>query len=66
MKANIEAIKEILRLVLFAVAGYGIQYLINMYASVPTTESTVIILAILRYADKYLHEIGYKGGLSRF
>jgi len=47
-----ESTKEIGRLVLFGLIGFGIAYV----AKLPETEGTVLIAALLRYLDKYLHE----------
>ena len=64
MSANIEAFKEIIRLVVFAVIGVIITTLLNYVVQLPETTTTIILAGVLRYADKYVHEnknIGAKG-----
>lgn len=51
-----ESLKELGRLILFAVASVIITYLLNTFAELPQNETVVILTAILRWADKYLHE----------
>ena len=56
MTANVETLKEVLRLVVFAAVAAAITVLINYVAEVPETTVTAIILLLLRAADKWVHE----------
>ena len=47
-----ESLKELARVALFAIVGY----LITKYSNMPQTEGTIVILAILRWADKFRFE----------
>lgn len=50
-----EALKEVLRLVVFGVVGIVITYGINYFTAVPQTQTSVIILFVLRAIDKWVH-----------
>jgi len=67
-EALLKAIREPLRLLVLAVIPFALSYF-----SVINTQWAVIIVAILRFIDKYLHELGkedqnesLKLGLTRF
>lgn len=47
-----EAAKAILRLIVLAIPGIAISY----FTDLPETQTTVILLGVLRFVDKYLHE----------
>jgi hypothetical protein len=47
-----EAAKELGRVLLLAGIGWGVSYVSNL----PSTQTTVIVLAVLRWVDKYIHE----------
>lgn len=51
MKPVAEALKEIGRLILFAIPGIVLGY----FTSLPETQTTVIIVMVLRAVDKYIH-----------
>ena len=64
MNANVEALKEIIRLVVFAAIAAIVTTLLNYVVQLPETTTTIILAGVLRYADKYVHEnknIGAKG-----
>lgn len=63
-----EAIKEPLRLMVLALIPFALSYF-----SVINTEWAIVFTTVLRFIDKYLHELGKetsnelaKGGLTRF
>lgn len=47
-----EAAKELGRVLILAAVGWGISYL----STLPTTQTTIAVLAVLRWLDKFLHE----------
>lgn len=47
-----EAVKAIARLVVLAIPGLAIGYFTNL----PETQTTIIVLGVLRFIDKYVHE----------
>lgn len=51
-----ESLKELGRLILFAVASVVVTYLLNTFAELPQNETVIILTAVLKWADKYLHE----------
>lgn len=51
-QAQIEALKEFVRVVVLALIGFAVAYL----GELPQTETVVIVLSVLRFADKYIHE----------
>lgn len=63
-KAFIEAIKEPLRILLLAVIPFAIAW-----ASEFSYEWAGIVVVVLKFIDKYMHEVapkGEAGGLTRF
>jgi len=70
-----EAIKLPLRLFVFAVAGFIVDFLIQYFAGIDTQAGKIIFLA-LTALDKYIHEVnkgktdepleGFKRGLLPF
>lgn len=50
-KAIVEASKDILRLIVFAIPGIIIGYVTDL----PATQTTAIVLLILRSVDSYIH-----------
>lgn len=64
---NKEALKEVLRYAVLGAVAYAVQWLLNYYVTLPPTESTAVILAILRYLDKSLYDTKIsKKGLTQF
>lgn len=60
-QAVLEALKELFRVLLFAGIGWGVSYVANL----PETQTTAIVLLVLRAVDKFLHESSIKvKGLS--
>lgn len=53
-EALFKALKELGRYLLFGVIGFAISYLTS--ESIGQTETVAVVVAILRFADKYLHE----------
>lgn len=51
-----EALKELGRLVLFGVFSIVVTFVLDKLTNVPQTETIVIITALLRFADKWIHE----------
>lgn len=51
-----EAFKEIGRYIALGIISYVITLAINYFVDVPNTETTAIILGVLRAIDKYIHE----------
>lgn len=49
--ALVEAAKELGRVVVLAAVGFGLAYVTEL----PQTETTVVVLAVLRFVDKFLH-----------
>lgn len=67
MGAKTKATKEGLRYILFLIVSWIITGAINYFIQVPQTETTAILVLVLRWVDKYLHESGVaESGLSRF
>lgn len=50
--ALIEAAKELFRVLLFGAIGWAVAY----FTALPETQTTAIILIVLRIADKYIHD----------
>jgi len=72
-KPSKEALKELLRLVVLAVASVIITWFVSFLADVPQTETVILLTAFLRVIDKWIHEVGKDknseplvGGLTRF
>lgn len=68
-KATKESLKELGRVLLFALVSFAFAKV----SSLPETQTTLVGLALLRFADKFLHELGKETGneklvpgLSRF
>lgn len=62
-KALTDGLKEVLRAALFAGVGYLIAYLTTL----PETQTTFIVLGILRFVDKVIHKSPVKAnGLTPF
>lgn len=51
-EAIIEAAKELGRVILFAAVGWAISFVTDL----PQSQTTFIVLAILRFVDKAIHE----------
>jgi hypothetical protein len=63
-KAFIEAVKEPLRFLLLAIIPFAIAYISEL-----SYEWAGVIVFILKFIDKYMHEMapkGESGGLTRF
>lgn len=55
-KAIIEGFKEVARLVLLGAISIVITYLLKTVTDLPQTETTAIVLLILRGVDKTIHK----------
>jgi len=53
-EAVIKSAKELLRVGILAI----VAYLVAKYSILPQTEGTILILAVLKFVDKFLHEFG--------
>lgn len=67
-KANIEALKEVLRYVVFGAIAFVIAAVLDKLALMDQTDLQIVVLtAVLRYIDKYLHKSGkVVRGLAQF
>lgn len=54
--AKKEMVKEGGRLVVFAAVAALITYVLNQVATLPETQTTVVLTLVLRMADKLIHE----------
>ena len=60
-----KAILEALRLAIFTGVAFLVAFGIDYVASVPETQTTIVLTLILRFVDKYLHEYGKENDLER-
>lgn len=66
-KSFVESLKEGLRLALFGAVAYIVTFLLQYFGAMDQNEIiTVVLTFVLRLADKFLHEQGVAGGLSKF
>jgi hypothetical protein len=61
MNAQLEATKEILRYAVLLIVSWIITGALQYVTTLPQTETTAILLIVLRWLDKYLYvDKGYK------